>query len=123
MMIHLPLKRGFTAALLALVFVLMGTTSGWAGTTGSLNGYVIDDSTHHPLVGVRVVANSPSQSAAVVTDRAGHFSFLSLIPDTYRVTASADGHGTSSVSDVTVQADQSLSLTIDMAASGQKTGG
>lgn len=123
MTIHLPLKRVLAAVLLALAFILGGTTSAPAGTTGSLTGVVVDASTNRPLAGVRVVADSPSQNASVVTDRTGHFSFLSLSPDSYRLTASADGHDTSSVSGVTVEADQSLSVTIDMSAAGQKTGG
>ena len=41
-----------------------------------------------PIAGAQVTATSPSQSATVTTDAAGHFSFLTLAPDTYTVTVS-----------------------------------
>ncbi len=120
-MIH-SLRRAF-GALLVAAFVLQGTTSVLAGTTGAISGQVVDASTNHPIAGVHVTATSPSQSATAISDASGHFSFLSLNPDTYTVTAQAgSGHDAASVSGVTVQADQTVTVTMSESATLQQIG-
>jgi protocatechuate 3,4-dioxygenase beta subunit len=61
-----------------------------AGTTGSLGGTVVDSKTGAPIASAAVSVTSPSQSTTAATDKAGHFEFLSLIPDTYTVAPSPD---------------------------------
>jgi hypothetical protein len=94
-------------------FVLQGTTSVLAGTTGAINGSVVDAQSNQPVAGAQVTAVSPSQSANTTTDGTGRFSFLSLAPDTYTVSVAASStRDAASVSGVTVQADQTLSVNL-----------
>lgn len=63
-----------------------------AETGGIISGTVVDDRTHAPLAAVQVVAKSPSGTYTATTDAAGHFHFLSLLPDNYTVSATKTGY-------------------------------
>jgi hypothetical protein len=105
-------RIGFALTLL-VVFLVQGT---WvlAGTTGGLSGQVVNES-GSPVAGAIVKATSPSQNASVTTDAGGHFSFLSLAPDTYTVTASKDPtYAPTSTPGETVFADQNLTLQVTL---------
>ncbi|MDB5026479.1 MAG: hypothetical protein JWO66_168, partial [Candidatus Eremiobacteraeota bacterium] len=107
------LRRGVSAALMALAFVLQGTISVLAGTTGTISGSVVDPQSNQPVAGARVTAVSPSQSATTTSDTSGRFSFISLAPDTYTVSVPAtDTRDAASVSGITVQADQTISVAL-----------
>ncbi|BDE07626.1 hypothetical protein WPS_29020 [Vulcanimicrobium alpinum] len=106
-------RRGIVAVLLLVAFVLQGTTSVLAGTTGSLSGTVVDSQSQKPIGGASVTASSPSQSATTKTDATGHFSFLSLAPDTYSVSVAGTGtYDASTVNGVTIQADTAQSISL-----------
>jgi hypothetical protein len=106
-------KRSAVAVLLLLAFVLQGTTSVLAGTTGAINGTVVDPQSNQPVSGARVTAASPSQSSTTATDASGRFSFISLNPDTYTIsTPATDSRDAALVSGVTVQADQTLVVSL-----------
>ncbi len=110
---RLPIRRGVLAVLIILAFVLQGTTRVLAGTTGSISGSVTDATNQQPLAGARVTASSPSQSATTTSDNTGHYTFSSLNPDTYTVSVAASGnHDAYSVSGVTVQADQNITIAL-----------
>jgi hypothetical protein len=76
-----------------------------AGTTGGLSGTATDSATNLPLAGVKVTAASPSQIATATTDKSGHYAFLNLAPDTYTVSAETPGYESTSLTGVTVVAD------------------
>jgi len=98
---------------LLIAFVLQGTTSVLAGTTGVINGSVVDPSSNQPVSGARVTATSASQSAVTNTGADGKFSFISLSPDTYTISvAETSTRDASSTSGVTVQADQTVNVSI-----------
>lgn len=105
-----PLQRLF-AVLLFVAFVCQGTMV-LAGTTGSLSGTLVDGASKKPLVGARVLAASPSQSASATTDAAGHFQFLALGPDTYTVSVTVAGYDPISVSGVNVVADNNAIVSL-----------
>ena len=106
-------RRGVLAVLLLIAFVLQGTTSVLAGTTGTITGSLVDPQSNQPVAGARVTATSPSQSATTTTDTAGRFSFLSLAPDTYTISvAETSTRDASSTSGVTVQADQTVAVSL-----------
>jgi hypothetical protein len=106
-------RRGIVAVLLLIAFVLQGTTSVLAGTTGAINGSVVDPQSNQPISGARVTATSPSQSATTTSDAGGRFSFISLTPDTYAIsTPATTARDAVSVSGVTVQADATVSVSI-----------
>ncbi len=107
-------KHGFLkVALLAMLVVLFQGTWALAGTTGALNGYVVQAG-GTALAGAKVTATSPSQTATTTTDANGHFTFVSLVPDTYTVTASKDGFDTTSQSGVTILADATQVLRVTL---------
>ena len=99
------------AAVLTIAFAFQGTWA-LAGTTGSLSGTLTDSSTGKPVSGATVVASSPSQTAKATTDASGRFTFLTLAPDTYTVSASKEGVTPVSVAGVTVFADQTQTLAL-----------
>jgi hypothetical protein len=100
-------KRLAALVLFALAAMPVGTT---AGTTGTLRGRVLDATTHAPIAGALVVAAAPSQTAQSVTDAAGAFSFISLQPDTYTVSASKAGYDSQSQPGITIVADQAATV-------------
>ena len=108
------------ALLAVLVLVFQGT---WvlAGTTGALNG-VVSSKDGTPLAGVKVTASSPSESVSTISSSTGNFSFVSLTPDTYDVTASKDGYDTTSQPGVSVFADNAQTVKISMQISTKTLG-
>ncbi|MBV8285179.1 MAG: TonB-dependent receptor [Candidatus Eremiobacteraeota bacterium] len=99
-----PIRQvGLTVTLL-IAFACQGTWA-LASTTGGLAGYVLDADTSAPIAGATVTASAPSQSATATTDAAGHFTFLTLGPDTYTVSASKSGYQTASAPGQIVFAD------------------
>lgn len=90
----------------AALFALLSTLAypALAGTTGTLNGTVTDES-GAPVAGVRVTASSPSEKASVSTDASGHYVFVSLAPDEYTLSAEKTGFEPTSVAGIAVFAD------------------
>jgi hypothetical protein len=100
-------------ALVILIVVAMPSEAR-AGTTGTLRGRVIDAATRAPIAGAVVTAAAPSQTAQTLSDAAGAFSFISLQPDTYTVSASKPGYDPQSQPGVTIVADQSATVALSM---------
>ncbi len=104
-------------SVLALSFALAwlaGALPAPAGTTGSIVGTVAGG-TGAPIAGALVVATSPSQTTTATTDASGRFSMLSLAPDTYAITASKTGFETTTLTGVSVFADQLQTLHVTLA--------
>ncbi len=85
-----------------------------AGTTGTLRGRVVDAATHAPIAGAVVIASSPSQTAQSASDASGAFSFISLEPDTYTISASKAGYDPQSQPGISVVADQSATVILTL---------
>ncbi|MDE2483603.1 MAG: TonB-dependent receptor [bacterium] len=100
-------------ALLLLVAFLFQGTWALAGTTGGLSG-VVTDTKGAPVAGAAVKLVSASQVVSAKTDASGHFSFLSLEPDTYTVSIDKDNFAPLNVVGVTVFADQQQTLTFQL---------
>jgi hypothetical protein len=101
------------SALALLVALLVQATWTLAGVTGTLNGTVVIEQSNAPIASANVTASSVSQTITTLTDKGGHFTFVSLIPDTYTITATKEGvieaivqHG------ITVLADQVRTLVL-----------
>lgn len=84
----------------------------WAGSTGGLSGTLTDSATGAALANAKITVASPSQVATRNTDASGTFTFLSLAPDTYTVSAEKSGYDGLSTSGVTVTADQVQRITL-----------
>jgi len=109
------LTRRFVQSILAvlvLVAMLCQGTLVLAGTTGQLSGVAVDSATNAPLAGAKVTVASPSQIASTTTDGSGRFNFLSLAPDTYTVSVEFQGYQPTSLSGVTVIADNARTVSI-----------
>ncbi len=98
------LRRAVITATLLVSFLSQGTWA-LAGVTGNIAG-LITDSSGAPLAGVQVQAVAPSESRTALTDAGGHFTILSLTPDTYTVSLSKAGYQPISFPGVVVFADQ-----------------
>ncbi|HKU68446.1 MAG TPA: TonB-dependent receptor [Candidatus Baltobacteraceae bacterium] len=107
----LRLRHAFVAVMIMLAMLAQGTWA-LAGTTGGISGTLTDTSTGKPVASAKITAVSPSQTATTTTDAGGHFTFLSLAPDTYTVSADKDGYAPQSLAGVTVFADQSFTLSM-----------
>ncbi len=109
------LRRLTVALMLLVAFFVQGT---WvlAGTTGGVSG-TIKDEDGAPIAGARVTAQAPSQTVTVATDSSGHFTFLTLAPDTYTLTVTKDGYNPVSHTGVVVFADQTQTFALRMAKS------
>ncbi len=81
-----------------------------AGTTGAIQGTVVDAAGKAPLANVTVTARSSSAKATVTTNASGFYQIQSLVPDTYTVTFSRAGYDAHEVSGVTVFQDQVYAL-------------
>lgn len=101
------------AAMLILALLGQGTWA-LAGTTGGITGTVVDAETHAPIADVKITASSPSQTGTTQTDAAGHFTFLSLTPDTYTVSAEKDQYAPVSQPGVNVFADTNQAVTLTL---------
>lgn len=108
---NLRLRHAFVAVMIMLAMLAQGTWA-LAGTTGGISGTLTDSTTGKPVADAKITAVSPSQSASTTTDAGGHFTFISLAPDTYTVSAEKDGYAPQSIAGVTVFADQSFNLAI-----------
>lgn len=106
--------RHLVTAFVLLVAVVCQETWALASVTGGLTGTVVDAETSAPIAGAQVIAASPSQSATSTTDAAGHFTFLTLAPDTYTVSASKNGYQATSVPGQVVFADTVQSVAVRM---------
>ncbi|HKW44419.1 MAG TPA: TonB-dependent receptor [Candidatus Eremiobacteraceae bacterium] len=118
----LPKLKYLAVAMLAAVAVVSGQGT-WvlAGTTGALNG-IVSSKDGTPLAGVKVTASSPSESVSTVSNSTGNFSFVSLAPDTYEVTASKDGYDTVSQPGISVFADNTQVVKLQMEATTKVLG-
>ncbi len=97
---------------LAVLTLFANPFAARAGTTGTLRGRILDASTHAPIAGAVVLAASPSQTAQSLSDAAGAFSFISLPPDTYTVSASKAGYEPQSQPGISIVADQSATISL-----------
>jgi len=106
------LRRIVTVALAVTAFVCQETWA-LAGVTGGISGY-IHDTGGAPVANASVTVVSPSEQTSAKTDQSGHFSFLTLSPDTYTISAAKEGYQDTSIAGVTVFADQVQTVSLTM---------
>ncbi len=109
------MSKNLSARVLALIALLLaGVVNVYADVYGSISGSV-RDSNGSPLPGVTVTATAPvlPMGRNTVTDSAGNYAFQKLPPDTYTVTASLAGLGSTRVS-VPVEVDKTKTVNIKL---------
>ncbi len=105
----MTIRRCTLSAIAGVLTLALFTGFALAGTTGALRG-VVTDQRHAPVAGATVVVTSPAQREQTVTDAAGRFGFISLMPATYAVTIIRREYGTLAIQDVAVSADATTSM-------------
>ncbi|MBV9333307.1 MAG: carboxypeptidase regulatory-like domain-containing protein, partial [Candidatus Eremiobacteraeota bacterium] len=110
---HSIAVRAICTLLVCASLICFARTSD-AATTGTISGVVVDATTRAPIAGAQVSAVSPSQVARVTADSAGRFTFLSLAPDTYTISAERAGYEPVSIAGIAVFADQSQIVSISL---------
>ena len=109
----LGLRRLLVVALL-LFWAVAAVGPASAGTTGGITGRIVDAQTHQPVIGAKVSAASPSGGSSAVSNAQGAYALLSLAPDTYVLTVEVAGYQTFAQSGVTIQADQTQTLSLNV---------
>lgn len=116
MLTQLRLTRTFarTAVALTLAAAMIAAVAAPSlaigGQTGGISGIVIGSAAKVPLAGVLVTAVSPSGRGSTRTDSHGTFAIIGLQVDTYTVSFELPGYEAQSVSGVTIQGDQTITL-------------
>ncbi len=113
--------RTFLAVIPLLAMLAQGSVA-LAGTTGSLSGVVTNPDTKAPVAGAKVTVSSPSQTVSALTDGGGHFTFASLAPDSYTVSAEKQGFQSVSQPGVNVIADQDRTINLTETVALRKIG-
>jgi hypothetical protein len=108
---RLRLRHAFVAVMITLAMLAQGTWA-LAGTTGNISGTLTDSTNGKPIANAKITAVSPSQSASTTTDAGGRFTLLALAPDTYTVSVEKDNYTPTSLSGVTVFADQTQTVAL-----------
>ena len=91
-----------------------------AGTTGKINGKVVDLQTGEPLIGANIIVVGTSFGAA--TDVRGEYLISYLDPGVYEVKASYLGYQTVTISNVRVNADLTTELNFQLPSTGVSVG-
>ena len=104
----------FVRALVIVSYLAASVGIGRAGTTGALSGAVVLTGTTTPIADAVITATSPSQTAVARSDAGGHFSFVSLTPDTYTVSVEKSGYDPYAVSGISILADATQTLALQM---------
>lgn len=96
----------------SLMMVSLFTALAWAGTTGKINGRVVDEKNGSPLPAVNVSCQGTTLGA--ITDMDGYYTILHVPPGTYTLTASVLGYRKTHVSAVRVLIDQTTPVNISL---------
>jgi len=107
----------WTKVAVLFVVALLAATSGFAQTSGRIQG-TVKDSNGAALPGVSLVATAPELPGNVtaVSGNDGNFRLLSLPPGTYTVVATLDGFNTVEQREIRVGIDRTVTLELTMTA-------
>ena len=84
----------------------------FCGTTGSLEGYVMDEKTGEPLVGINVLLLQTKQGA--VTDSTGFFRIRNIRAGSYHVQVSMIGYRMMTTKDIIILPDRGSRLSVSL---------
>lgn len=97
-----------------LLFILLFSSSIFAGTTGKLSGKVTELETGEPLYGVNVIVDGTTYGAA--TDINGKYIINNLPPGSYSVSFSAVGYQKKQFQNVNISVDFTTELNVKLSA-------
>lgn len=99
---------------IAAFIVLFVAVNVFAGTTGKISGYIVDETTGEPIVGANVILEGTYLGAAADID--GYYSINNIPPGDYRVIFSAIGYNKITVEKVLVKIDLTTKLDIELSS-------
>jgi hypothetical protein len=105
--------RRVLALVLLMAFVLGISVPAMAGTTGVLSGTITSTGTR-PVTHASITAVAPSGTYRATTDDKGFFSITGVQADTYTVSVVATGFDSATVTGVTISADQTTPLPVNL---------
>lgn len=103
------LKKLFAIISLSIVTLL------FAGTSGKINGLVIDSNNGDPLIGVNVMLAGTAYGAA--TDLEGYFTIINIPPGKYELVSTSIGYKTFRMQDVRISVDHTTNIDINLETS------
>jgi len=96
------------------LFVLIGISALFGGTTGKITGVVMDAATAKPLVGANVMITGTTLGAA--TDLDGSYTIINIVPGIHTLRATMMGFRPVSVENVRVDVDQTTVMPISLSS-------
>ncbi|NUN70829.1 MAG: TonB-dependent receptor [Bacteroidetes bacterium] len=99
----------------ALVLLLLGTSTLFAGITGKLAGNIIDKDTKEPIIGASVVIVGTNFGSAA--DIEGNYFILNIPPGAYTIRISAIGYQSALFKNVQISVDATTKLDAILASS------
>src|SRR6478735_6681373 len=107
--------KAFRVLLTVLMCVFFAGLAFAQNSNSSLSGFV-QDTTKANIPGVTVTATNTDTGVAsnVLTNDAGTYNFLSLLPGTYKLTAELTGFRPSTIKDIHLGSNENLRLNITM---------
>lgn len=103
------MKRSFL-----LSFILLLPAISFAGTTGKIQGRIIEKDTNEPVIGANVILLGTTRGAATDTD--GMFFILNVKPGVYEIQASAIGYTKVKMTNIRVQTDRTTKVDFELEA-------
>lgn len=97
---------------ISILIIFLMTCNVFAGTTGKIAGIVKDAKTGNPLPGANVILENTSRGSS--TDENGYFYILNVQPGRYSIKTSVIGYEVTTVSDVLVAADRTVTINFDL---------
>lgn len=90
---YVDTKRLYTATLMVVLLVCFVAGSAFSQTVvGKVQGYVRDNATNEPLVGVNVIIVDSEPLRGTSTNDEGYYSILNIVPGTYDFKATSIGY-------------------------------
>ncbi|HXN08239.1 MAG TPA: carboxypeptidase regulatory-like domain-containing protein, partial [Candidatus Acidoferrales bacterium] len=117
----ISIGRYFVIAVLGIAVITLCGLPVRAGTTGSIQGSILDD-IGHALVGVNVTAASPSGHFTTTSASNGFYALTGLPLDTYVVTLSKEGFQTQTIPGITIVQDQPYRLNAHLSTGPKSLG-
>jgi outer membrane receptor protein involved in Fe transport len=107
-------ERFRTLLFLSLFLILLGGRIVIAQeVTGSING-VVRDQSGAVIAGATVTAANQQRRFTATADQDGSYSFTSLPPDAYKISAAAPGFGTTELDNVVVELGRTLRVNMEL---------
>src|SRR6185436_6698073 len=111
--VHFRILSPFLLLLALLVGSAVVTPVFAQEVTGGIKG-IVKDETGAVIAGASITASNPQRTYEVTTGSDGQYSFTSLPPGLYRVSAAAAGFGKTEIDNILVELGRTLQVNLDV---------